>query len=710
MTSYKINKKMIIAFSAYFLLIIQIIFPSVVYAEENNSDSSTVQKEIFGVEDNMKQEKKDETIEKKEKEEDIIKESIIQENSSESEKIKILDEINSVNEIKQESIEVKDVDEKVLENYEKKESEIKDSETKKDTVTNKASKIEINKESSEEFYSLEKNRESAIKIMEEEKKEKSRLSNYSDNGRSHTSAFIDTVAPFAVEMGNKYSLYPSVIIAQAILESGWGGSSLSNAPNYNLFGIKAENGYKGNFVTVKTKEWVKDKKHKNGGYFITISANFRKYSSYRETFEDHALFLKKNRYKDVWLNNAGTYQDATKALSSAGYATDPEYSSILNNIIDTYSLQNYDLWQYTDYNSIITHGNISIDSLPWGIRGSEKITSSSKYIGTKVKVTKKTHNGAYSFIKIDGKEVGWINTKALVAFETTKVNYNAIIKKSSISIDTIPYGMTGYKKKSSSSYHLGKELQIVLETKNGKYAKVASDGKEIGWINKTAIQQFKTKTVDYTSVVVKKSISIDSLPWGIFGNKRLNTSSNFIFKDVQVTRETQDGKYAFIVENGNNLGWINKNSIYKSSFKTSYHIAILTKKGISIDTLPWGAPGYSKVASTSNYIGKEVEITKELSDGSYAYIIIDGKEIGWVNKSALRMLKTDIPSHTKTITKKSISIDSLPWGTPGHKKIASSTDYFGKEVIVTKETSDRKYVHISINGNNIGWINKNALY
>lgn len=194
----------------------------------------------------------------------------------------------------------------------------------------------------EDIFSLEKNREIAIQIMEEEMQNKESGMFMRARSLPHTTIFINSVAPSAIKNGKTYGLYPSVIIAQSILESGWGKSSLSGDPNHNLFGIKAEKGYTGDYVKVPTQEWVKDSSYKDGGYFITIYDNFRKYSSYDETFKDHANFLKKTRYTNVWIQNAVTYQDATAALQAAGYATDPQYATKLNSLIKSYNLTQYD--------------------------------------------------------------------------------------------------------------------------------------------------------------------------------------------------------------------------------------------------------------------------------------------------------------------------------------------------------------------------------
>lgn len=187
------------------------------------------------------------------------------------------------------------------------------------------------------IFSLEKNRESALELME---REIYGVSLFSARTVSSIAAFINSISSYAVSLGQEYNIYPSVMIAQAILESGWGKSSLSSAPNYNLFGIKGS--YNGNSVPMKTSEYSKSK-----GWY-TITANFRKYPSYRESLEDNAKLLRNGltwnaaNYSGTWRENASNYKQATAGLVMGGYATDPIYSTSLNNIIASYNLTQYD--------------------------------------------------------------------------------------------------------------------------------------------------------------------------------------------------------------------------------------------------------------------------------------------------------------------------------------------------------------------------------
>ena len=151
--------------------------------------------------------------------------------------------------------------------------------------------------------------------------------------------FINNLQIHAVQLAKKYGLYASVMIAQAIHESGWGKSTLSLPPNYNLFGIKGS--YNGKSVVMKT--WEDDGK----GNVYYINASFRKYPSYYESMEDNAKLLRNgisgnsSFYSGAWKEKAKTYREATQWLQGR-YATDTQYASKLNAIIQGYNLTKYD--------------------------------------------------------------------------------------------------------------------------------------------------------------------------------------------------------------------------------------------------------------------------------------------------------------------------------------------------------------------------------
>ena len=151
--------------------------------------------------------------------------------------------------------------------------------------------------------------------------------------------FLRNIIPAAQNVARGKDIYTSVMIAQAALESGWGTSALSKAPNHNLFGVKGS--YNGQSVNMQTLE------DSGGQNYYSIQANFRKYPSYQESLEDYAdkivngisgapLF-----YSGAWKSKTNSYQDATAYLTGR-YATDTAYGAKLNRIIEQFGLTKYD--------------------------------------------------------------------------------------------------------------------------------------------------------------------------------------------------------------------------------------------------------------------------------------------------------------------------------------------------------------------------------
>jgi flagellum-specific peptidoglycan hydrolase FlgJ len=139
----------------------------------------------------------------------------------------------------------------------------------------------------------------------------------------------------AVQACQGTRLFPSVMLAQGILESGNGNSSLSRL-YHNHFGIKKGTGWKGKVVNLKTRE-VFD------GKSTTIVDGFRVYDTSEQGFRDRNEFLSRNpRYTKAGVFAAKSAEEQTNALAKAGYATDPDYAKKLNSIIHANNLKQYD--------------------------------------------------------------------------------------------------------------------------------------------------------------------------------------------------------------------------------------------------------------------------------------------------------------------------------------------------------------------------------
>jgi len=145
--------------------------------------------------------------------------------------------------------------------------------------------------------------------------------------------FIAGVGALAVADMAKSGILASLTIAQAILESGWGMSALATKANA-LFGIKADSRWNGRVYNTTTKECY-------DGVFTTVDALFRSYDSWEHSLADHSLFLTGSaRYAAVV--GETDYKTACTAIKAAGYATAPDYAEKLIQIIETYSLTDFD--------------------------------------------------------------------------------------------------------------------------------------------------------------------------------------------------------------------------------------------------------------------------------------------------------------------------------------------------------------------------------
>ena len=142
--------------------------------------------------------------------------------------------------------------------------------------------------------------------------------------------FINSIKDGAVEAYNEYGVLPSLTLAQAILESGWGKNSIGN----NVFGIKAGSSWTGKTQDCRTSEQTAD------GRSYSITATFRDYDSVSDSIVDHARVLTQDFYQPVI--DATNYTEACKAVKACGYATAVDYDTALINIIETYGLDQWD--------------------------------------------------------------------------------------------------------------------------------------------------------------------------------------------------------------------------------------------------------------------------------------------------------------------------------------------------------------------------------
>ena len=147
-------------------------------------------------------------------------------------------------------------------------------------------------------------------------------------------SFIEEIAPIVQKYAPQYGIRVcSPIIAQAILESAWGGSKLS-AKHHNYFGLKCGSKWTGKSVNMKTAEEY------TPGTKTVIKDNFRVYDSMEAGIRGYFEFIQLERYHN--LRGITDPQKYLETIKADGYATSSTYVSDLLKVIKAYDLTQYD--------------------------------------------------------------------------------------------------------------------------------------------------------------------------------------------------------------------------------------------------------------------------------------------------------------------------------------------------------------------------------
>lgn len=139
--------------------------------------------------------------------------------------------------------------------------------------------------------------------------------------------YIRQYREIAVEEMKRYHIPASITLAQGLLESGAGQSTLARKSN-NHFGIKCGSDWTGRTVS-----------HDDDAR----GECFRAYRHPRQSYEDHSKFLvSRPRYAALFQLKPTDYKGWARGLKKAGYATNPRYAEQLIGLIELYNLHRYD--------------------------------------------------------------------------------------------------------------------------------------------------------------------------------------------------------------------------------------------------------------------------------------------------------------------------------------------------------------------------------
>jgi len=152
--------------------------------------------------------------------------------------------------------------------------------------------------------------------------------------RSDRQIYIETYRDIAIQEMDRSGIPASIKLAQGILESGSGSSTLAKKAN-NHFGIKCGSRWTGKIYIHFDDDYDKEGK--------LIKSCFRKYKSARVSYVAHTDFLMGGqRYAFLFSYPKTDYKKWARGLKKAGYATNPKYADLLIGIIDKHKLHRFD--------------------------------------------------------------------------------------------------------------------------------------------------------------------------------------------------------------------------------------------------------------------------------------------------------------------------------------------------------------------------------
>lgn len=148
------------------------------------------------------------------------------------------------------------------------------------------------------------------------------------------SEFVEQIAKSVKKYAWAYGIaVHSPIIAQAILESGWGTSSLASK-YHNYFGMKCGSSWKGKSVNFATKEEYEV------GTLTNIRDNFRVYDSMDAGVKGYFDFINTKRYEN--LKGVKSPEEYVRRIKADGYATSSKYVDNIMRVIRDNKLTRFD--------------------------------------------------------------------------------------------------------------------------------------------------------------------------------------------------------------------------------------------------------------------------------------------------------------------------------------------------------------------------------
>lgn len=396
-------------------------------------------------------------------------------------------------------------------------------------------------------------------------------------------------------------------------------------------------------------------------YDSVISSNKNSYTAKLSSIDIHSR--PKGMYNAKKVTNSGLSTGSEVIVKQEMRTQSGVFAKIHNSNNEFIGWVNKDLIRIYDtvlgsrpknYLNRIESSITGIFTKPYNLKGSEKISNGSSYIGKYVQIKQEmsTQSGTYGNAYLNGTFIGWIKTSDLTYdtnLNSRTKNYAAEVNNNLTGIYTKPYGMENAKVVANYSNYAGKQVTIKQEmtTQGGTYASVYYNNSFIGWVNRNQLTIYDTnlesKSKNYFVTLSSNIYEIFTKPHNMKGSTIISNVNSYANKDVQITQEmrTQSGIYAKINFNDKFIGWVKTSDLtYDINLKSTQKNYTATVQSVNdgIYTKPKYFKDATPISNSNTYANKKVQVKQlmKTNHGNYAKIHSNSEFIGWILESDLK--------------------------------------------------------------------------
>ncbi|MBC1729444.1 GW domain-containing glycosaminoglycan-binding protein [Listeria seeligeri] len=399
----------------------------------------------------------------------------------------------------------------------------------------------------------------------------------------------------------------------------------------------------------------------------------------------------------------------------------------------------YDLIEYdkaiTAYSRVKTAAGNYVWTKPNKTEGAKQVGALSAYSGKNMRILReaKTPSAIWYQFSIDGKTIGWVDSKALDTFYTPSMEKNLTATryvapgKETQHYYGLPVADSAIDRGPLSKF-AGQTLTVQREaTIEGElWYRV----KDLGWTKASTLTASQYDKIEYDKAITAYSRvktatnnSVWTKPYRTSGYKLVNPLSSYTGKNMRIIREAKTSSgiwYQFSI-GGKTIGWVDSkalNTFYTPSMEkviTGTRYVLPSKQNIHYYGLPVEDSAIDR-GPLSKFNGQALTLQREATiEGQLWYRV---KDLGWVKAANLSSTKYETIEYDKAITAYSrvkTASGNYVWTNPGKtegaKQVSALSAYSGKNLRILREakTASGVWYQFSVDGKTIGWVDTKAL-